>query len=65
MTSLLDDFTDTDAVARRWRVFSDRVMGGVSNARAEVMMVAGGRVSPGDPTAVNSSRLSMGVRRRR
>ncbi len=41
MTYLLDDFTDADVVARRWRVFSDRVLGGVSVARAEVATVAG------------------------
>ncbi len=41
MTYLLDDFTDADVVARRWRVFSDRVMGGVSDARADVATVAG------------------------
>ncbi len=41
MVYLLDDFTDADIVARRWRVFSDRVMGGVSDARADLEVVAG------------------------
>ncbi len=41
MVYLLDDFTDANVVARRWRVFSDRVMGGVSNARADLQVVAG------------------------
>jgi hypothetical protein len=41
MIYLLDDFTDANVGARRWRVFSDRVMGGVSNARADFKVVAG------------------------
>ena len=41
MTLLLDDFTDADLVAGSWSVFSDRVMGGVSDARAAHEVVAG------------------------
>ena len=41
MTLLLDDFTDGELVARRWSVFSDRVMGGVSDAHAAQEVVAG------------------------
>ena len=41
MIHVLDDFTDADVVARRWRVFSDRVMGGVSSARADYKVFAG------------------------
>jgi hypothetical protein len=39
---LLDDFTDTPAeITARWSVFSDRVMGGVSVARAALSEVDG------------------------
>ncbi len=41
MILLLDDFADRAAVARHWSVFSDRVMGGVSEARATVEPVGG------------------------
>jgi hypothetical protein len=42
MTLLLDDFTDAPTdIAARWSVFSDRVMGGVSVARAMLGEVDG------------------------
>ncbi|WP_411279276.1 CIA30 family protein [Gemmatimonas sp.] len=41
MSYLLEDFTDANVVASRGRVFSDWVMGGVSNACADVSEVAG------------------------
>ncbi len=41
MILLLDDFADASLVARLWSVFSDRVMGGRSDARAERTVVAG------------------------
>ncbi|MFN5599019.1 CIA30 family protein [Gemmatimonas sp.] len=40
---VLDDFHDGATVAREWSVFSDRVMGGVSVARAALVDVQGER----------------------
>lgn len=39
----LDDFADATNAARDWSVFSDRVMGGISNARAGLEVVGGHR----------------------
>lgn len=42
MTLLLDDFSESPAdIAARWTVFTDRVMGGVSDARATLGEVDG------------------------
>lgn len=43
MPLVLDDFTDAASAARDWSVFSDRVMGGISNARAGLEVVGGRR----------------------
>lgn len=37
MILLIDDFRDSTEVAREWSAFSDRVMGGVSQARVELV----------------------------
>lgn len=41
MVLRLDDFTDRAAVARHWSAFTDRVMGGMSDARAGVETIGG------------------------
>lgn len=41
MILLLDDFSDAKRVTRDWRLFTDRVMGGMSDARADHGVVAG------------------------
>lgn len=41
MILLLDDFRDSARVAREWSAFSDRVMGGVSVAKASLAEVQG------------------------
>lgn len=41
MIHLIDDFSDATAVARTWSAFTDRVMGGVSTAQAEVIDIDG------------------------
>jgi len=39
MPLILDDFAQDPSAATRWTVFSDRVMGGVSDARAAMETV--------------------------
>ena len=41
MILLLDDFRDSTRVAREWSAFTDRVMGGVSVAKASLLEVQG------------------------
>lgn len=41
MIHVLDDFSDTSQVFRQWSVFSDRVMGGLSTGKAEVVDIDG------------------------
>ena len=41
MIHLIDDFTDSAVVTRRWSAFSDRVMGGVSTAQTELLEIDG------------------------